>query len=290
MMLSRTKHFLFVLLIDCVIIFLMNINVKEYVAYRKQIIKDYVTSQEGRTPHLVIIQVNNDEASNAYVRGKIKDSNEVGIRATLIKLEDTISEEELLKKIDEINHDDDVDGLIVQMPLPKQINEEKVKLAVSPEKDVDGFHPLSHLDPCTPKGILNILKHLGEVIMGKNAVIIGRSNIVGKPMARLLLKESANVTVLHSKTTREDMERYISNADIIVIAIGKKYFLDHSFKYKDSAVVVDVGINRIDGVLYGDAMGDLPVRIKTPVPGGVGLLTRLTLLENLIEIYKGKKA
>ena len=270
----------------CANIFDMEINVKEYVALRKENIKSFVSSLDKRTPHLVIIQVNSDEASNAYVRGKLKDAAEVGIRCDLIKLDESISQEDLLKKIDEVNNDNDVDGLIVQMPLPKHIDEETIKLAVSPKKDVDGFHPLSHLDPCTPKGILNYLKYLKVDILGKNAVIIGRSNIVGKPMAKLLLKESANVTVLHSKTTREDMERYIANADIVVIAIGKTHFLDETFTYKSSATIVDVGINRVDGKLYGDAKEDLPVNIKTPVPGGVGLLTRLTLMENLIEVYK----
>ena len=270
----------------CANIFDMEINVKEYVALRKENIKSFVASLDKRTPHLVIIQVNSDEASNAYVRGKLKDAAEVGIRCDLIKLDESISQEDLLKKIDEVNNDNDVDGLIVQMPLPKHIDEETIKLAVSPKKDVDGFHPLSHLDPCTPKGVLNYLKYLKVDILGKNAVIIGRSNIVGKPMAKLLLKESANVTVLHSKTTREDMERYIANADIVVIAIGKTHFLDETFAYKPSATIVDVGINRVDGKLYGDAKEDLPVNIKTPVPGGVGLLTRLTLMENLIEVYK----
>ena len=238
-------------------------------------------------PHLVIIQVNDDEASNAYVRGKLKDAAEIGIEATLLKLPKEISQDELLKVIDEQNNDKNVHGLIVQMPLPKQINEEIIKLAVNPKKDVDGFHPLSDMSPCTPKGILNYLKNMGETIQGKNAVVIGRSNIVGKPMAKLLLKESANVTVLHSKTSPEDMKMYIKHADIIVIAIGKKYFLNkNDFEFNPNAVVVDVGINRIDGKLYGDAEEDLPVRMKTPVPGGVGPMTIASLLENVLECYK----
>ena len=144
------------------------------------------------------------------------------------------------------------------MPLPKQINEETVKLAVDPKKDVDGFHPLSSLAPCTPKGIMTYLKHEKVELLGKNAVVIGRSNIVGKPMAKLLLKESCNVTVLHSKTSAEDMARYIENADIIVVAIGKAGFLDNRFKYKDSAVIVDVGISRDETGLHGDAIPGLP--------------------------------
>ncbi len=259
-------------------------TIKEYVAFKKEELKTTVSSLKT-IPHFVIIQINEDEASNAYVRGKMKDADEVGIKCTLIKMPISTSQDELLAKINEINNDSNVHGLIVQMPLPKQIDEEVIKLAVNPSKDIDGFHPLSKMDPCTPKGILNYLKDEHYQISGKNAVVIGRSNIVGKPMAKLLLKESANVTVLHSKTSREDMERYIANADIIVIAIGKCGFLNETFKYKPTTIIVDVGINRVDGKLHGDATRDLPVKFQTPVPGGVGLLTRLTLLTNLLEAY-----
>ena len=258
-------------------------TIKEYVKAKKLEMKNLVLSME-RLPKLVIVQINEDEASYAYIRGKLKDAAELGINAELIKLPLETTQEELLKKIDELNHDDSVDGFIVQMPLPKQINEETVKLAISPEKDVDGFHPLSKLDPCTPRGIMNYLNSEKIQIQGKNAVVIGRSNIVGKPMARLLLAANANVTVLHSKTSFEDMSRYIANADIIVIAIGKANFLDNRFNYKESAVIVDVGINRLEDGLHGDAIRDLPVALQTPVPGGVGLLTRLALYENLLTI------
>ena len=261
--------------------------VKEYVKQRKEEIKELVLKME-RKPSIAIVQVNEDAGSNAYVKGKLKDAAELGINADLIKLPLETSEEELLKVIDELNNDDIHDGFIVQMPLPKQINEDKIKLAVSPKKDVDGFHPLSPLSPCTPKGIMNYLHSEGIQILGKNAVVIGRSNIVGKPMAKLLLKESANVTVLHSKTTFEDMSRYIANADIIVIAIGRQHFLDGKFTYKPSAVVIDVGISRDETGLHGDALPDLPVKLQTPVPGGVGLLTRLALYENLLEIVNNK--
>ena len=249
--------------------------------------KDLVLSMP-RLPKLVIVQINEDEASYAYIRGKLKDAAELGINAELIKLPLETTQEELLKKIDELNHDDSVDGFIVQMPLPKHINEEDVKLAISPSKDVDGFHPLSKLDPCTPRGIMNYLNSEKVQIQGRNAVVIGRSNIVGKPMARLLLAANANVTVLHSKTSFEDMSRYIANADIIVIAIGKANFLDNRFAYKESAVIVDVGINRLEDGLHGDAVRDLPVALQTPVPGGVGLLTRLALYENLLTIIENK--
>ena len=256
---------------------------KEFVVARKEEIKNLVLGMK-KVPCIGIVQLNEDAASNAYVKGKLKDAAELGIKADLIKLPIETSEEELLKVIDRLNNDNVHDGFIVQMPLPKQINEDTVKLAVDPKKDVDGFHPLSSLAPCTPKGIMNYLKHENVQFLGKNAVVIGRSNIVGKPMAKLLLKESCNVTVLHSKTSPEDMARYIESADIIVVAIGKAGFLDNRFKYKDSAIVVDVGISRDETGLHGDAIPGLPVKLQTPVPGGVGLLTRLALYENLLEI------
>ena len=259
-------------------------TIKEYVAYRKEEIKAIIASKEVK-PSLTIVQVNDDPASNAYVKGKLKDGTELGANVNLIKLP-TTTEPELLDLIDKLNNDSSVDGFIVQMPLPNGIDEEKVKLAVSPSKDVDGFHPLSSLYPCTPLGILNYLKHEGIDFKGKNAVVIGRSNIVGKPMAKILLAQNCNVTVLHSKTTPEDMRFYVKHADIIVIAIGRAGFLDKSFEYKDSAVVVDVGITRTDEGLKGDAEKDLAVRIQTPVPGGVGLLTRLALFENLLLLTK----
>lgn len=260
-------------------------TIKEYVKVRKEEIKNEVSKMK-HIPSLVIVQLNEDEASKAYVKGKLKDAAELGINATLIKLPIETSEEVLLNKIEELNNDDSVDGFIVQMPLPKQINEAKVTLAISPKKDVDGFHPMSHFIPCTPYGILKYLKRENIQMLGKNAVVIGRSNIVGKPMARLLLKESANVTILHSKTCREDMENYIKNADIIVVAVGKQGMLDNSFTYKKDAVIIDVGINRDETGLHGDALPDLPVRLQTPVPGGVGLLTRMALMENLLEAKK----
>lgn len=260
---------------------------KEFVANRKSEIKNLVFSMK-KVPCIGIVQLNEDAASNAYVKGKLKDAQELGIKADLIKLPIETSEEKLLKLIKKLNKDKIHDGFIVQMPLPKQINEETVKLAVDPKKDVDGFHPLSSLYPCTPKGIMTYLKHENISLLGKNAVVIGRSNIVGKPMAKMLLNESCNVTVLHSKTSKEDMKRYIENADIIVVAIGKAGFLDNSFTYKSSATIVDVGISRDENGLHGDAIPGLPVALQTPVPGGVGLLTRLALYENLLEIVNGR--
>ena len=260
-------------------------TIKEYVKARKEELKNEIASL-NEPLNFVIVQLNEDEASKAYIRGKLKDSEELGIKARLLKLPVSTSQEELLKEIDKLNHDKSVDGFIVQMPLPKQIDEETVKLAISPDKDVDGFHPLSKLNPCTPQGIMNYLKHENVQLLGKNAVVIGRSNIVGKPMAKLLLKESCNVTVLHSKTSFEDMYRYLENADIVVVAIGKQHFIGDKFKFKESAVLVDVGINRDENGLHGDILPNRKVAIQTPVPGGVGLLTRLALMENLLKIKR----
>ncbi len=258
--------------------------IKDYVVQEKNRIREKVSALTVK-PQLVIIQVNDDEASSTYIRGKLKDCEEVGVAAHLVKLPMDCSQAELLEQIERLNCDPAVHGLIVQMPLPKQINEDAVKAAVLPAKDVDGFHPLSKMDPCTPKGIIDYLTSEGVDFTGKNAVVIGRSNIVGKPMARLLTAKNCNTTVLHSKTRPEDMAFYLGHADIVVVAIGKKEFLTGEY-LKKTAIVVDVGINRFEGKLYGDAKAGLDVALQTPVPGGVGLLTRLTLIKNLLEAYE----
>ena len=242
----------------------------------------------GRRPSLYIILVGDDEGSQRYVKHKLAAAASVGMDSRLITLEPTITEKELLDLIHVLNEDPLVDGILVQLPIPKHLNEYHIIQAIDKGKDVDGFHPLSKLDPCTPRGIMNYLNSEKIQIQGKNAVVIGRSNIVGKPMARLLLAANANVTVLHSKTSFEDMSRYIANADIIVIAIGKAGFLDEKFSYKPDAIIVDVGINRLEDGLHGDAIPNLLVGLQTPVPGGVGLLTRLALYENLLTIVNGK--
>lgn len=260
-------------------------QIKEYVLKRKEEMKGYVLKLDV-LPHLVIIQLNDDPASNSYVRGKIKDGEEIGVKVTLNKLDPSTSEKELINIINKYNNDNNVHGIIVQMPLPKHIKEDHIKLAVSPKKDVDGFHPLTTFDSCTPKGIIDYLTYVGVNFEGKNAVVIGRSNIVGKPMAKLLLNKNCNVTQLHSKTTKEDMKFYLKHADILVVAIGKKHFIDSSFELKKDAILVDVGINRDEEGLHGDITPNLDVQLQTPVPGGVGLLTRLTLLVNLLEAYK----
>ncbi|MGD9813694.1 MAG: bifunctional 5,10-methylenetetrahydrofolate dehydrogenase/5,10-methenyltetrahydrofolate cyclohydrolase [Bacilli bacterium] len=259
--------------------------IREYVEQEKNKLKSLIAPLQLK-PHLVIVQVNDDPGSNTYIRGKLNDATEVGIEAELIKLPITIEEAELLSLIEKLNIDPKVHGFIVQMPLPKQINEEKVKRAVAPSKDVDGFHPDSKLVACTPKGIVDYLTSEGVPFQGKNALVIGRSNIVGKPTAKLLLQKNATVTVAHSKTTSEAMRFYVAHADIIVVAVGHKYYLDRTYTYKKDAILVDVGINRVDGVTYGDIEPGLPVLLQTPVPGGIGLLTRLSLMKNLYEAYQ----
>ena len=248
-------------------------TIKEYVAARKVAIAEEIKARL-RTPHLSILQVNDNPASNAYVNGKMRDAKELGVEATLLSFPTTISEDELLGEIRRLNDDASVDGIIV-------------KWTVDPRKDVDGFHPCTTFEPCTPKGIVEYLSSVGFSFSGKNAVVLGRSNIVGKPMAKMLLARSCNVTVLHSKTSEEDKAFYLAHADLIVVAIGKMHYLDTHFTYKDTAIIVDVGINRgEDGKLHGDALPALPVALQTPVPGGVGLLTRLALMENVMEASK----
>ncbi len=262
-------------------------TIKEYVLKRKQELKEIVSSLNKR-PVLIIINANTDEASKAYIKGKLKDAEELDIEARLIQLDPDISEPQLLKIIDTYNNDNEVDGIIVQLPLKKHINEHTIKLAISPKKDVDGFHPLSKLNPCTPQGIINYLEAINTDFVGKNAVVIGRSYIVGRPMATLLLNKDCSTTILHSHSKFEDIKFYVSHADIIVIAIGQKGFLDNRFTFKKEAIVIDVGISRdIDGTIKGDVMPGLDVKYQSPVPGGVGLLTRLALYENLISICKG---
>ncbi len=260
-------------------------TIVDYVNSEKERIKEQVALLPS-APYFVIIQVNDDEGSNIYVSGKIKDASELGIRVRHIKLEEETSEETLLELIDDLNNSADVHGIIVQMPVPEHIDASHVKAAIAPNKDIDGFNPFSHFIACTPRGIVDYLKEENIEIEGQNCVVIGRSDIVGKPMAQLFLKLNGNVTMLHSKTKREDMERYVANADIIVVATGHRALLDHTFKFKESAVVVDVGITREDGKLHGDCEPGLPVRLQTPVPRGVGLLTRLALMKNIMEAYE----
>ena len=257
-------------------------NIKEYTQNKKLALKELLV---GSNLKAVIVQVGDVEASNRYVRNKIKDLEEVGITAKLIKLPETISEEELLNSLSCLNHNPDVTGYLVQLPLPKHISEEKVNLAISPKKDIDGFHPESKTVAATPLGVYTYLKDMKYEFSGKNAVIIGRSHIVGRPMHKLLLDANMNVTILHTKTSEEDKRFYLEHADLIVVAAGKAGVLNKSYKLKESAVVMDVGLNFDEnGKLIGDCEKDLPVAFQSPVPGGCGLLTRLAVIENLIKL------
>ncbi len=264
-------------------------EVQEFVRKRKGELKE-----EAKTfltaPTLAIFQVGHNPASDSYIRGKMKDALEVGFQAKLFWYEESIKEEELIRAVLEVSKDKNIDGIIVQLPLPKHISESKIQSVIPLEKDVDGFALGSSYLPCTPKGILMYLKEEGVELDGKNAVILGRSKIVGKPMADLLLKENMNVTILHSHTSLEDEKFYLSHADVVVAAIGKMHLLDERFTFRKDAVLVDVGINRgEDGKLHGDILPGRPVRLQTPVPKGVGLLTRLALMENLLEAAKRRR-
>lgn len=253
----------------------------------------------GREPHLVVILVGEDPGSVSYVTGKAKDCEEVGFRNTTLRYPDTISEEELLARIAELNADEGVDGVLVQLPLPRHIDEEKVIAAIDKRKDVDGFHPLnvaslwqkqSCLLPCTPKGIIKMLDESGIQIEGKKAVVIGRSNIVGLPVAKLLLDRNATVTIAHSRT--KDLSAVTRGADILVVAIGRPKFVTADM-VGDGAAVIDVGVNRDPetGKLCGDVDFEAcrgKASVITPVPGGVGPMTRACLMENTLECYLDK--
>lgn len=250
----------------------------------------------GRTPNLVVILVGDDPGSVSYVTGKAKAANEVGIRNTTLRFPATISEEELLAKVEELNADTDVDGILVQLPLPKHIDENKVIATIDIEKDVDAFSPMSVARlwlkqpttvPCTPNGIIKLLKSTGIEISGKEAVVIGRSNIVGLPVAKLLLDENATVTIAHSRT--RNLAEVARRADILVVAIGRERLVTADM-IKPGAVVIDVGVNRDtrNGKLCGDVDFEAAKEVAayiTPVPGGVGPMTIACLMENTVENF-----
>lgn len=265
------------------------IPIKEYVEQRKEEIKQEVSKLIIK-PKLVIVQVGNVEASNRYVKNKIKDSTEVGIPYDLIHVDETITEADLLSVIIKLNEDPTVTGFIVQLPLPKHIREQLVIEAIDPKKDVDGFSKLALVNPGTPQGIIDFLDSNNFEYTNKNAVVIGRSNIVGKPMAKLLLEKNCNVTTLHSKTSDENKRLFLKNADLIVTATGKRGLIDETYELKSTAWIIDVGMNLDEnGKLIGDCERNLsfyPVAFQSPVPGGVGLTTRLALITNLIKLYK----
>ena len=278
------------------------INGKELaLSLKQEMAADVATFTEkyGRVPHLVVILVGEDPGSVSYVTGKAKASAEVGIKNTTIRREATITEEELLGIIDELNADNEVDGILVQLPLPKHIDSDKVIAAIRAEKDVDGFHPMNVANlwlkqpctlPCTPKGIIKLLKRANVEIAGKEVVVIGRSNIVGLPVSKLLLNENATVTIAHSRT--KDLKEVTRRSVILVVAIGRQKFVTADM-VKPGAVVIDVGVNRDPETkkLCGDvdfaAIEPIASAI-TPVPGGVGPMTITCLMENTIECFLKK--
>jgi len=269
---------------------------------------EQIKKQGGKTPHLVAVLVGHDPASETYVSHKEKACNKVGMESEVLRLDADITENELLAKVDELNQDDQVDGFIVQLPLPDHIDEQKVIEAIDPKKDVDGFHPINmgrmviglpaYLS-ATPAGILELLKRYDIETEGKNCVVLGRSNIVGKPVANLMLQKAnpgnTTVTVCHSRT--KNLQAYTQQADILIVAMGKMEFVTADM-VKDGAVVVDVGIHRVKSdktksgwKLKGDVKFD-EVKEKasyiTPVPGGVGPMTIVSLLRNTIAASQKK--
>ncbi|GAB6935414.1 MAG: bifunctional methylenetetrahydrofolate dehydrogenase/methenyltetrahydrofolate cyclohydrolase FolD [Calditerricola sp.] len=263
-------------------------------AIRQDVARDVARLREvGLTPGLAVVLVGDDPASHTYVRAKAKACREVGIHSEVLHLPADTTETALLDTVRRLNERDDIHGILVQLPLPAHIRPKAVIDTLRPDKDVDGFHPLNVgnlaigdrcLVPCTPRGILEMVKRAGLEVAGKRAVVIGRSNIVGKPMAQLLLREDATVTVCHSKTPNlPDVAR---EADLLVVAIGRPAYVDDRF-VKPGAVVIDVGINRLaDGRLVGDVDFAKVQRVAgylTPVPGGVGPMTIAMLLKNTVE-------
>lgn len=249
-------------------------------------------AKEGKKVALAVIQVGNDPASSVYVRNKKKACEYIGIESLSYELPEETTEEELVALIEKLNADAGVNGILVQLPLPEQINEEKIIQTISPDKDVDGFHMQNvgalctggkGYVSCTPLGIITLLKRSGIEIVGKRCVVMGRSNIVGKPMAMLLLRENGTVTICHSKT--QDMKEITKQADILVVAIGKPKFVDETY-VKEGAVVIDVGIHRnAENKLCGDVDFDRVAphtSAITPVPGGVGPMTIAMLMNNCV--------
>ena len=248
-----------------------------------------------RKPGLAVIQVGDDPASNVYVGNKEKTGLELGCNFEHIKFPEDVEEDLVLATIDKLNDDMSIDGILVQMPLPKHLDAGKIQNRVCHKKDVDGLtdinagllmHNKDCLVPCTPYGIIEILKYYNISISGKNVVIVGRSELVGRPMLSLMLNNNATVTICHSYTS--NLSEFTSKADILVVAVGKKHMINSSM-IKDGAVIIDVGINREDGKLYGDVdFEDVKDKCSyiTPVPGGVGQMTVLSLYQNLLKAYK----
>ena len=258
-------------------------------------LKIEVSHFKDKKPCVVFIRVGEDPASISYVKKKEKTADQIGIESRLLLFPDTITQERLLQEINVINQDSGVDGILVQAPLPNHIDERTIFNHVSPDKDVDGFNPINvgnlasgykAMVPCTPLGCLLLIKKVEYNLSGKHAVIIGRSNLNGKPMAQLLLKENCTVTILHSKT--KDLKSECQKADIVVVAVGAANLVKGDWVKKDS-IIIDVGINKIKDKIVGDVhFGEVKNKVKaiTPVPGGVGPMTIACLLRNTVECFK----
>ena len=270
-----------------------NIDGKKISLEVKEELKKEISLLEVK-PSLVVISVGDDPASKVYVRQKEKCAKYVGINYTHLNY-DHIEDDELIKKIEELNNDKNINGIIVQLPLPKGMDSTKIVNSINPEKDVDGLTYINSgrllngekcLVSCTPKGIMHLLKHEKIDLEGKNAVVVGRSILVGKPMMNLLINANATVTLCHSRT--KDIEKITKKADVLIVAIGKKHFITRDM-VKRGSVIIDVGINRVEDKLYGDVFyDDVYDKVKkiTPVPGGVGPMTVVMLMSNVLEAYK----
>jgi len=273
---------------------------KEAELLREEIKKEILEIKESKNkvPGLTVILIGNYAPSQIYVKNKEKNSKEVGMNSNVIKYSDDVTEKEILEKIKELNNDKNISGILVQLPLPKQIDKEKIINAIHPSKDVDGFNPVNvgnlssgyqGLVPCTPMGCLMLIKKVEKNLSGKHAVIIGRSNLNGKPMAQLLLKENCTVTIVHSKT--KNLQQECLKADILVAAVGVPNLVKKDWVKKD-AIVIDVGINKLNDKIVGDVEFDQVKDIAkaiTPVPGGVGPMTIACLLKNTLECFKASQ-
>ncbi|GIO00142.1 bifunctional methylenetetrahydrofolate dehydrogenase/methenyltetrahydrofolate cyclohydrolase FolD [Brevibacillus laterosporus] len=269
------------------------INGKEFAKSYRERIKQEVAElvDKGIQPGLAVVLVGDDPASQTYVNGKIKACEETGIYSKSFRLESNVTQQEVVDLVTELNQDPNIHGILVQLPLPKHMNEEAIIDTISPEKDVDGFHPISvgNLSigketflPCTPHGVIELIKSTGISMEGKHAVVVGRSNIVGKPVSLLLLHENATVTMCHSRT--KNLEEHTRQADILVVAVGIAHLIKKEH-VKDGAIVIDVGMNRLDGKLTGDVLFDEVKEVAshiTPVPGGVGPMTITMLMQNTV--------
>jgi len=270
---------------------------KEAALLREEIKKEIIAlkKQKNKVPSLTVILIGDFAPSQIYVRNKEKNSKEVGINSKVIKYSKDVSEKKVLEKIEELNNDNKVSGILVQLPLPAQINKEKITNAINPKKDVDGFNPINvgnlvsgykSIVPCTPLGCLYLIKKVEKDLSGKHAVIIGRSNLNGKPMAQLLLKENCTITIVHSKT--KDLKNECQKADILVTAAGVANLVKEDWVKEDS-IIIDVGINKVGDKIVGDVDFDQvkdKVKAITPVPGGVGPMTIACLLKNTLDCFK----